>query len=394
MHKLPTMPFIFALLVLAGVVGAGDKPAPAADKPAQEEFTYTSSFDGTGPLKALAIYDKTARRRPIMVVQHGYGGNRQKVAYSAARLADKGFFSLCLDTRGNGGSAGRQDDGGIEIMDIYDGIQAAIKRYGDKVDGANVSIVGYSNGGGNVHFAVVRFPFLFRGAMSFFGIPDYGRWNANGKTYKVTQFVGGTVPQLPDKYLVRNSILAVANLSGTRFHLAYDAQETICPVPMQEAFIKAVKDRNYPLLFVNLSKPGDPHRWTHGYNSGHLNVAEDAFVEDLLKNPSAPLPMPDSGELVVLGFLVTPRFNCVLGKGDDAAARVKYEFKDGTARFNFTPLTSNSKAKVVLTLAEGALPLPAGVTVNGQPGGSIGPGGKLTAEAALDATLEFKAAGR
>ncbi|MBI3985772.1 MAG: prolyl oligopeptidase family serine peptidase [Lentisphaerae bacterium] len=317
---------------------------------AREDFTFASSLDGTGPLYATVIYPSGAQKLPLIVVQHGYDGHRSNVVFSANRFAQKGFFCLCIDTRGNGGSKGAQDDGGVEIMDIYDGIQAAAGKYGDKLDTANASIVGYSNGGANAHFAVVRFPYLFRAAMSFFGIPDYGLWNKNGVTFRVTQSVGGTVSEVPDKYIARNSTLALGNLCGTRFHLAYDERDWTCPVAMQEAFIAAIRRRNYPDLVVHASKFGETNRWSHGYNEGHLSAAEDAFLEDIAQHKPVLLAMPPEGELVVLGFIVTPRFTCILGKGDDAAAKVTYRFTADTATFKFSPMTSDRKAKAVVTL--------------------------------------------
>ncbi len=363
--------------------------APAADI-VSEDFTFTSSLDNTGPLFAAAVYKKDAQKLPLMVVQHGYGGNRGNVAFSARRMAARGYFCVCIDTRGNGGSAGKQDDGGIEIMDIYDGIQAATQKYGDKLDLAKASIVGYSNGGGNVFFATMRFPWLFRASMSFFGIPDYGMWNAGGGTYGVTAAVGGKVKDVPDKYLVRNSTLAAGNLCGTHFHTVYDSAETICPVPMQEKFIDAVKKVNYPALLVHLSKPGDATRWTHGYNSGHLNAAEDLFMDDIEKIKT-PLPaMKNSGQLTVLGFILTPRFKCFLGKGDDAAANVKYDFSSGIAKFAFTPLTSDPKAKAVITLLPDSADKDWEIWINGARTAAIGKGEPLRAEATLGAVLEFR----
>lgn len=359
----------------------------AAAEIIKEEFNFASSLDGTSPLIARAIFPQGDGKLPLMVVQHGYGGTRDNVAFSAQRFAARGFFCLCIDTRGNGGSAGQQDDGGVEIMDIHDGIQTAIGKYPSKIEPSDVSMVGYSNGGGNVFFSTVRFPYLFRGGMSFFGIPDYGMWNAGGSTYGVTKFVGGTVKEQPDKYLVRNSLLALGNLSGTRFHTVYDEQEAICPVAMQQAFVQAVQRLSYPHLFVHVSKASDAQRWTHGYNQGHLNAAEDLFIEDLLKNKSPLKPMSAAGELVVLGFVVTPRFTCVLGRGDDAAARLKYEFKDGRVKFALTPMTSDPKAKVVVTLAEklekGA------VSVDGKSAPHLDQGGKMAAEGTLNSSIEF-----
>lgn len=354
----------------------------------REDFTFSSSFDGTTPLCATATYEKGASRLPLMVVQYGYGGNRGNVAYSARRMAQRGFFCICISTRGHGGSSGKQDDGGIEIMDIYDGIQAAFSKYPVQIETNKVSIVGYSNGGGNVFFATMRFPYLFRASLSFFGIPDYGMWNASGGAYGVTKAVGGKVSEVPDKYIVRNAILAVGNLSGTRFHTVYDEGETICPVPMQEAFIAAVRKTGYPDLVVHVSKAGDTNRWGHGYNNGHLNVAEDLFMDDIAKIQAPRPTMKPAGELTVLGFLVTPRFTCVLGKGDDAAARIKYEFKGDAVKFTLIPMTSDRQAKAIVTLADPA-PQARQVVLNGKNTAVIEKGGKLVAEGTLDSVIEF-----
>jgi len=60
--------------------------------------------------------------------------------------------------------------------------------------------------------------------------------------------------------------------------------------------------------------------------------------------------MPAAGELTALGFLFTPRFECSLGSGADAAARVRFEFQDGRSWLRFSPLTSNANAKARVRL--------------------------------------------
>jgi len=372
--------------ILLGTMAAGGNELVA------EDFTFASSFDGASPLYAAAVYEKESSPRPLMVVQHGYGGDRRSVGHSAARMARRGFFCVCIDSlKKNGGATKRYDCGGIEVMDIYDGIQAAIKKYPDMIDTGEISIVGYSGGGGTATFATVRFPFLFRASMSFFGIPDYGMWNAPGVRRRnwsmptpVTIAVGGTVAEAPDKYLVRNAGLAAGNLCGRLFEMAYDERENICPVAMQEAFIQAVKKTGYRNLVVNISKEGDPHRWKHAHNSGQLDAAEDRFMDDIAKIDT-PMPvMPPTGELVVLGYLVTPRFICVLGKGDDAAAKIKYEFTNDTARFVISPMTSDMKAKAAVTVPDDRL---IDVRVDGQQVEIVKAGDKRKIEGTISSTM-------
>jgi pimeloyl-ACP methyl ester carboxylesterase len=326
----------------------------------EEDFTFNSSIDGTGPLLARAFYNPVCHTLPLMVVQHGYLGSRLDVAYSARRIAENGFFCIAVDTRGWGGSEGRHDDGGVEIMDIYDGIEAAKSRYVNMVDCDRISIIGYSNGGANVFFSVVRFPFTFCAAMALFGISDYGQWidMVDGTLEliiaeirsSILTAIGGTRQQVPDKYLVRNANMAANNLSGTRFHIAYDETEIRCPPIMNKCFMDAVHGSQRDHVFLHVSGPADLNRWIHDYNYGHLNAIEDIYMADI-KTHDLPVPlMPASGKLVILGFIVTPRFISMLGSGEDTAAKVSYHFEHDKAILTFSPLSSipTALAKVIL----------------------------------------------
>jgi len=371
----------------------------AAESLVEEDYTFTSSLDATGPLYAKAVYRKSAKGDPIMVVQHGYGGRRQSVVYSARRMVSRSYFCLCIDTRGCGGSAGTQDDGGLEIMDIRDGILAGVKKYGDKLDPSRVSIIGYSNGGANVYFATVRFPYLFGASMAMFGITDYAMWIGLhppkfGFRKHVVKAVGGEPADVPDKYMARNTCLAAGNLSGTRFHIVYDEQERLCPIPMNTAFVNASHKAGYKNLFLHVSKKTDKHRWRHGYNTrGHLSPIEDVFMDDIDKSQPETPTMPAAGELVVLGFLVTPRFTCVLGHGDDAVARIAFRFAPGKAELKLSkPMTSNKDVRAKITLPAGLFEGDVLVGVNdGKP--ATFPGAKtieLTAPAGATITIQQK----
>lgn len=383
-----------ALWASAGGVGAAEL--------ASDDFTYASSLDGTGPLYALTFYQPEARNLPIMVVMHGYGGKRTDVEYSARRMAERGYFAVSFDTRGWGGAGGQHDDGGLETMDIYDGVQAVVAKYGDRVDGKRVSIVGYSNGGGMTFMACTRFPYFFRGGLPFFGIPDYGQWIAlvpgfagwlgpNGEImgYGVWRAAGATPEQAPERYVARSATLAAGNLiSGLRLHIVYDVDEPLCPPKLDEDFVAAAQAAGVKTVFTHISQRTDPQRWWHGYNSkGHLNAMEDLFMDDIEKNqPHAPV-MPDSGVLTVVGYLVTPKFRIIVGKGDDAAARVNYRFVNGAARFIFTPLSRNVDAPAKVTLLDAA-PRVCAFSVGNSPRQAL-PAGTREAAATISSSVTF-----
>ncbi len=372
------------LLSLAAVLNA----AQAA--PVIEEFEFASSFDGTAPLFGRATFDPERKNLPLMVLQHGYHGDRAKCDFAARRIAELGYFCVAFDTRGWAKAGGKHDDGGIEILDIYDGIQAVKKKFGDRIDAGRISIIGYSNGGANVYFSAVRFPYLFRGALALFGIPNYQQWATLRPAWEKYVFpaVGGSPKDVPDKYLVRNAALGAGNLKATRFHIAHDEEETICPPIMAEEFFAAAQKQGVSNIFLHVSKKGDASRWRHGYSikENPLSGIEDIFLADIEK-ASAPT-MPAEGSLTVLGFLITPRFACILGNGDDAVANVDFTCTATGASFQIEPIEPMKSMKGILTLGpevlEGDLP----VKINGHDAGVL-KGGERTVTFTAPVNIEI-----
>ena len=335
-----------------------NKTLPNIVSLAEQNLIFRSSYDGVGPLYATAIYPSIHDQHyPIVVVQHGYSGNRGMVLYSARRIAQHGFFCLCIEMRGRGQSAGMRDDGGIEIMDIYDGIAAAKTNFADIVDNSRVSIIGYSNGGGNVFFANIRFPFLFNASMALFGIPDYGMWYKLSPLEKdrenLRSSIGGSPEDLPDKYLTRNMVIAASNLSGTRFHIAFDEMETRCPNIMSETFYNTAKSKGYENIFLHISKQNDKHRFEHGYNTnGEHSHIEDFFIDDIEKtNLQTPI-MPSAGHLVVLGYIITPKFKLFLNNGDDGIANLRYDISNKQVRLILKPITKIKGLRIFMNESE------------------------------------------
>jgi len=100
--------------------------------------------------------------------------------------------------------------------------------------------------------------------------------------------------------------------------------------------------------------------------------------------------MKPVGQLVVLGFIVTPRFTCVLGNGDDAAAKISYEFKNDTVKFTLSPMTSDRKAKAVVTLVDSPSSRIKQVFVDGKNGMFSKKGDQPVAEGTVNSVIEFR----
>ncbi len=335
--------------------------------PLPRAFRYRSSVDGTHPLLMDVCFLPSRKRLPLMVVMHGYNGGRDAVRTDLVRLARKGLFAIAPDMRGRGGSGGRWDSGGLDVMDIYDAVQFCLRKFADRIDASNLNVMGYSGGGGNAFACFVRFPDLFRVAASFFGVPDYaafyrlkGRPDCNRVMVKA---LGGPPARLSAVYAARNATLAAGNNGRTRFHIFWDEQERACPGSMDENFIRASRAAGHRNCVAHRSGKCDRVRWHHGYTTDwpELIEAEDIFVPEILKRHVPEPRLAPTGGLVVPGYLVTRRFTIWVQPtvprrlaGPSGVAKVLYRLDGEHAEFTVLSVSRGHQVKIVLP-ADGAL---------------------------------------
>ena len=108
---------------------------------------------------------------PALLFAHGFGQTRQAWQSSAAQLADYGFFSLCCDARGHGGSDWLP--GGQYQIDQFVNDLARVADFA----GRSAILVGASFGGLIGLLAQARQPQLFRALVLVDITP---RWEAAG----------------------------------------------------------------------------------------------------------------------------------------------------------------------------------------------------------------------
>ena len=295
---------------------------------------YHSRADGAGPLYADYCYRDDGKAKPLLLVMHGYSGNRTAVAADIRALAQHGVVAVAPDMRGGGESAGRWDSGGLDVYDAVDAMFAVHAEIPAQVDAGKWHIVGYSGGGGNAISAGCRFPDLFRTAVSFFGIADYaGFYTGMGRPdcNAIMRQAIGAPEEFPARFEARNMTPAAGNARGTRWWFFWDAEESQCP-PNRcvEPWCAAYRASGGTHLQVSVSQPTDAIRWLHGYRTDHplLANADALFLADVLRQPAAgELALPDEGALVVPGYLVTRHFRVMLGDGQEGTATIRYRLQ-------------------------------------------------------------------
>lgn len=335
----------------------------------KEKHTYSSSVDGTSPLYMDVAYNDAKSELPIIVVMHGYAGDRSNLSETLERLAEKGLFAAAPDMRGHGASAGKRDSGGVEIMDIYDAISYVQNSFGNRVDPENVNIAGYSGGGGNGFSCVTKFPGIFRSANAFFGISDYAYWYEHLPQYvpQLAKDIGGSPKDVPDRYLARNSLLGVINNPYTTIRLFHDEEEQSCPPYFNTEYKRIADKLRYNNVILHESRVGDQCRWLHGYPKKGSDVAnaEDFFVPGILAGTCPKPALKQNGKLVIIGYLKTRGFTIWLGDGQNAVAECDYLFTEQERRFAFRIRTSDASVRGTLTVSLAGMNFPIEVWRNG-----------------------------
>lgn len=318
----------------------------------ETSLVHQSSVGDIHPLKSWIGFKADGKPKPLVVLMHGYGDpvlrhGGQRMVGAVRSYAQRGLFAIAPDLRGREESAGLRDDGGLEILDIYDAVQAALEQYPRDTDPRNINIIGWSGGGGNTFSAVVRFPDLFSNAAAFYGIPDYACF-ADAPHWRgiCSPNVGGTPAQVPDRYLARNSTLAAVNVRYTNFHFYWDEEETICPAQMNDAFAVQAKQLGYPNIHPHRSKATDAGRWLHTGITRPAGLEFDrTFLKAILDRNNPDPQLAPEGDLIVPGFLMTKRFQILFGHGNDAVVKVRYVLDSKEYRFDFRLLTSDPSVR-------------------------------------------------
>jgi alpha/beta superfamily hydrolase len=339
----------------------------------EKPLVYRSSVSHLDPLKAWMAYRPDGRRKPVVVAMHGYGdpvlrhGGRRMLGTTRS-YAERGLFALAVDLRGREESAGQRDDGGLEVMDIYDAVQAAVAQYPGEADPTCVNLIGWSGGGGNTFSAVTRTPDLFSNAAAFFGITDYGYWADTSFKGLIQPNVGGETRQVPDRYLARNSLLGVGNNAYTRFQFFWDEKERICPSWMDTEYRRIASELGYRNITPHESLATDRFRWLHeGMDRASAAESERLTLPFMLhRNNPSPTIKPE-GRLMVLGYLMTRRFQVLAGHGNDAVAELRYRLAPHQYRFQFSRKSSDPEARAWLRLTDRAAGRVVGVTQDGRP---------------------------
>lgn len=337
------------------------------------DFRYASSIDPISNLYAKWSYATgSPTRLPLVVLMHGYSGDADDLTPPMMNaIATEGLFALSVGMRGVNGAGGSKDSSGREIQDIIDAVEEAKDLFPGVIDPARVHIAGWSGGGANALAAACKFPDYFAVVAAHFPISDYGYhetfgWGAENSSYRpeVVSRIGAkayaswpeAAPVNLNKYRARNAVEALPiNRVGGHVYLFHDSGDTVTQVTQSNRVAAAMDDAGNSRYSLDVTTPSDAIRWRHDLphpygdptgppDGAPIRFARGVWGQVIREDQFPAWVIPASGEVRVLGYIVTKRFRIWLGDGTEHVASVVYDTTAGT--YQVTPLTGTVTVSV------------------------------------------------
>lgn len=316
-----------------------------------ETITFASTINPElNALTGRIMYYKRARSpMPVLMLMHQFTGayTDLDIGY-LIRLARRRIFVVAINMRGHGTDAGAPDASGREVYDIYDALQYVRTTYPTLASPDYAAIAGCSGGGGNTFACIAKFPDAWTVAAEYSGMSDYETWHdtaAAGAKSTVETRVGGTPAAVPNNYKARDHRDAAKNFSGGFLYMYHDPTDAIVNVAqsqMVDAILTGLGRTNYAVKYL-----------AYGHGLGFGGYFQDSLVAKeetdwagaVASKTHAVWTIPDTGTVVVSGYIKTKRFTIWLGDGTAAAATIAYNTT--TDSYTITPITTGDIAVVI-----------------------------------------------
>jgi pimeloyl-ACP methyl ester carboxylesterase len=276
-------------------------------------------------LRLFASFTPAEHPAALMIWMHGWHGNiKSGHRDNVAPLANAAFFKVAPEMRGRGDSGGRPDANGWELQDAVDALDAAREYYPELVSDRAPHLHGGSGGGGNVLGLLGKFPDLFASAVCECGISDYALWFAQDAVGEFRDdmrdagWIGGDPHTNPEAYLSRGGRTTAGNLL-TPLLMIHGEDDIRVPVEQARVYRQALQRFGNDSLavlqvFEGVGVPGH----FSGLNEEGALLREQLTAQHRDSHTLAPI-LPQSGELVVAGYLKTRHFELHLETKDQVA---------------------------------------------------------------------------
>ncbi len=296
------------------------------------DFIQINSSITNGVKIGIVVY-KPARPSRILLMSHGWHQSVTPPQKNAENL-NKDFLTIQVDMRGRKYSTGKADCNGYELYDFYDAYQYVVKNYGKYIsDASQVYYLGGSGGGGNGYGLLGKFPDLFCSAVISCGPSDYAAWFKQDTLGEfrddMIPWIGSTPAQNMQAYQSRSGITTVKNLL-TPVYICHGDKDVRVPVNHSRNYYQTAVKLGKEIRYLELKGVGGVRQHWENITPKQTKEQDDFQAKGLL--PRKVPQLPEKGELIVAGYLVTKKFSVFLNT-IDAVGRIKYDLKTRQIKF-------------------------------------------------------------
>jgi hypothetical protein len=318
---------------------------------------YTSSIDDklTNLVDWIAYDLDHFGQMPVLGMAHPYTtvGGENDVYFNTNNLlvmATNQCFVVAPGLRGRRGANGSPNDSGTEIVDLIDGVNAALNSFPTLTNPTNKTLVGYSGGGGNAYGVAIKFPDYFNFIVGYFGMSDYASWWVeNGQQSDVPIHVGGssgaTPNVVPNKYLARNATNGIGSFRTAFIRVFQNSGDTTVFPVQSDRLVGGMVSAG----LANYAYSNSASLYQHGLPNGAMGWVPDSYSvwsNEIVNLTYKQTIVAANGSLPVTGFIITKRFSVWLSDGMSDTATDNYS----PGRHLITPLTGT----MGVTVTEGA----------------------------------------
>lgn len=269
---------------------------------------------------------KPARPAPILLGTHGW--HMSIPAFTPMEQPQTAYLSVDVDMRGRAFSTGKPDCNLLELYDVYDALRFVEREYAEYViPGGPIYFESGSGGGGNALAIAAKFPDLFSAVNALSPIADYGEWYRFDD--KIMEFrdemdvwIGKTPEEDPEAYAARSGISLLPNLLSPLL-ICHGTKDLRVPFYPTEAYYQKAKALGKGQLVSLLRLHGVGTRDHYGNATPRQMALMHKKCERNLAEHTAPITIPEKGEFLVGGFLVTKHFQVFTDS--DRLVKIRYD---------------------------------------------------------------------
>ena len=254
------------------------------------------------------------------------------------------YLTVDVDMRGRAFSTGEPDCNGWELYDVYDAYRFVLREYADLVAANSpVYFESGSGGGGNALAIAGKFPDLFSAVNALCPISDYEAWYRFDEMGEFRDemdvWIGKSPDEDPEAYAARSGLTLLPNLM-TYLFIAHGNTDLRVPYPPVRHYVDVAKKMGLACRVQLFTLHGVGTRDHFGRATRRQMALMRAHARKNLCTHTEIPALPERGELLVAGFLVTRHFEVFTDL--DRVVKIRYDLAARTV----TPIDTHAPIRV------------------------------------------------